>query len=79
MPADSQPAWVGVRLIVRMTVAAGGRKNSVAVHPPPLPRLHPPAAGWPAAGVGGPVAGAVLAPETRRETGGESAKQALLF
>lgn len=46
MPADSQPVWVGARLTVRMTVVAGGRENSVAVHPPRLrPRLHRPAAG----------------------------------
>jgi len=42
----SQPAWVGARLTVTMTVGAGGRKNSVAVHPPLPPlRPHPPAAG----------------------------------
>lgn len=54
-----------------MTVGARGRENSVAGHPPPpLLRPHPPTAGWPAAGVGGPVAGAALAPETGTETGG---------
>lgn len=69
MPAVCQPAWVGARPIVRMTVGARRRENSVAAHPPPLrPRLHRPAAGWPAPGVGGPVAGA---PETGTEKGGE--------
>lgn len=72
MPAVCQPAWVGARPIVRMTVGARRRENSVAAHPPRLlPRLHRPAAGWPAPGVGGPVAGAVLAPETGTEKGGE--------
>lgn len=74
LPADSQTAWVAAPLIVRMTVGARGRESSVADHPPPpLLRPHPPTAGWPAAGVGGPVAGAALAPETGTETGGEGA------
>lgn len=72
LPAVCQPAWVGARPIVRMTVGARRRENSVAAPPPRLrPRLHRPAAGWPAPGVGGPVAGAVLAPETGTEKGGE--------
>lgn len=46
MPADSQAAWVGDRLTVRMTAGAGGKENSVAVHRPlPLLRPHPLAAG----------------------------------
>lgn len=76
MPADSQAAWVGAHLTVRMTVGAGGKENSVAVpHPLPLLRPHPPAAGWPAAAVGGQVVGTSLGAETETETGtgGESA------
>lgn len=59
------PAWVGT-LTVRMTAGAGGRRNSAVVHPPPLlhPRLRRPAAESPAVGVGSPVVGVVLAPET---------------
>lgn len=45
MPAVCQSAWVGARPIVRMTVGAGRRENSVAAHPPLRPRLHRPAAG----------------------------------
>lgn len=68
--------WVEARQTARMTVGTRGRKNSVAVRPPlPLHRPHRRGAGWPAAGAGGPVAEAILAPETK--TGGEESHQPL--
>lgn len=62
-PTDKQ-AWVGAPRIARMTVGAGGRENSVAVHPPRLLLPHL-GAGWGAAAAGDPAAGAVLAPKTK--------------
>lgn len=78
VPADCQATWVEARQTARMTVGTRGRENSVAVRPPlHLHRPHRRGAGWPAAGAGGPVAEAVLAPETETETGGEESHQPL--
>lgn len=63
-------AWVEARRTARTAAGAEGRRSSVAARPLlRRRRLRRQAAGWPAAGAGGPVAGAALAPET--ETGGK--------
>lgn len=77
LPADCQTAWVEARRTARTAAGAERRGNSVAARLPlPLRRLRRQAAGWPAAGAGGPVAVAALAPET--ETGGKEAERATL-
>lgn len=63
-------AYVEARRTARTAAGAEGRRSSVAARPLlRRRRLRRQAAGWPAAGAGGPVAGAALAPET--ETGGK--------
>lgn len=75
MPADCQTAWVEARRTARTAAGAEGRGNSVAARLPlPLRPLRRQAAEWPAAGAGGPIAGAALAPET--ETRGKEGERA---
>lgn len=77
VPADCQTAWVEARRTARTAAGAKGRGNSVAARLPLLLRpLRRQAAGWPAAGAGGPIAGAALVPETETETRGKEGERA---